>query len=411
MSNYLTLTTAKKLGLKESTLLSYQTLTERIIRRTRAYLQDSPEDVINPTPADLIHNWERKSESGTYSTAAIERSALMWHLSSAKPKGWEDAIATLKNRIPKRSDFNANSDRISTKRSRAPGRMIPEAHLKTLIQHLTTLRTTGEATGQQAQWFLLAGIASGARPIEWRTAKWVDEPNGVLRIFTAKVKSRNAWDKIPPMTFTAEDLDNEMEGITEHPTQGNGENSWYAVDFSRRISGINLTAEELKELHDARYLNGVELFRDVQIERHRKLYVTLHMQSVQACLERELKLQLNWPVEERQSADVIFNKKYFDRIRHCIWRSCTVIFNGDAMYSLYDTRSTFSANRKGMVGGLEAARELGHSVTTSRSFYAPASKAWAAYKPVHGNSTAASAVQGQVDAAVGIQPTLAGMPN
>lgn len=143
---------------------------------------------------------------------------------------------------------------------------------------------------------------------------------------------------------------------------------------------------------------------------HYKTYVTLHMQSVQACIDRELKLQLNWPVEERQSTAIIFNKKYFDRIRHCIWRACTDIFSGDAMYSLYDTRSTFSANRKGMVGGSEAARELGHSATTSKDYYAPASKAWTAYKPVHGNSAAASAEQGQADAAVGSQQTLAGIP-
>lgn len=247
---------------------SYKTLSRRIIRRTQAYLQESPEDVVIPTPADLIQNWQQKFESSTYNTISIERSALIWHFESERPEGWEEALAALKEQVPRRAEFIENVDRISTTRSRTPGRMIPETHLKKLIQHLSKLRTTGQATGQQAQWFLLAGIASGARPIEWRTAKWVDEPNGVLRIFTAKVKSRNAWDNIPPMTFTAEDLDNEMEGIMDYPTQGNGESSWYAVDFSRRISGINLTDEELKELHEARYLNGVELFRDVKIELH-----------------------------------------------------------------------------------------------------------------------------------------------
>lgn len=411
MSTYIEHAIANESGLKESTLLSYKTLAERITRRTCVQLQESPEDYILPTPADLIRNWERRFDSSTYSTVAIERSALLWFFEFTKPKGWEDAIATLKQRVPKRADFSVNIDQVSTRRSRPPGRMIPEDHLKTLIQHLSTLRTSGESTGQQTQWFLLAGIGSGARPIEWQTAKWIDEPNGVLRLFTAKVKTRNAWDKIPPLTFTAEDLDNEMEGIMERPTGGNGENSWYAIDFSRRISGINLTTNELKELHDARYLNGVELFRDVQIEKQYKTYVTLHMQSVQACLERERKLQLNWPIEERQSDDEIFTKRYYGRVRHCLWRACDLAFKGEELYSLVDTRSTFSANRKGRIGLAEAAKELGHSPTTSKDYYAPASKAWAAYKPVHGNTAATSADQGQADAAVGQQPTLDGFPD
>lgn len=399
--------------LKSSTVLIYKTLAERIIRRTHAYLQESPEDVVWPTPEDLIFNWKRKFFTSTYNTVNLERSALMWHFETTKPSGWEAGLAILKAHIPRRSEFLGNADQVFTRRSRPPGRMIPEDHLKKLIQYLSTLRTGGMITGQQTQWFILAGIASGARPIEWQTAKWVDEPNGVLRIYTAKVKARNAWDKIPSMTFTADDLDNDMEGITGKSGSLNGENSWYAADFSRRLSGINLSIEELRELHAARYLNGVDLFRDVKIEKKYLIYVMLHLESVRLSVERERKLQLNWPEAECQTDEEIFAKNYYGRIRHCLWRACNSVFKGEEMYSLVDTRSTFSANRKGLVGLHAAAKDLGHTPTTSKDYFAPASKAWTAYKPTHGNATAAAGNNvdgaGQSPAAFGSQASSAGV--
>ena len=405
--------TPTELVLKSSTILIYKTLVERITRRTRVYLQEAPEDFILPTPADLIFNWERKFTTSTYNTVNLERSALMWHFMTTKPSGWESGLAALKARIPRRSEFLGFTDQVSVRRSRPPGRMIPEDHLKKLIQYLSTLRVTGESTGQQAQWFILAGIASGARPTEWQSAKWVDEPNGVLRIFTAKIKVRNAWDKIPSMTFTADDLDNEMEGITGNPTSLNGESSWYAIDFSRRLSGVNLSIEELKELQAARYLNGVDLFRDVQIEAKYRIYVTNHMQALELTTERERKLQLNWPEEERQTDEEIFARNYYGRIRHCLWRACNSVFKGEEMYSLVDTRSTFSANRKGLVGLHAAAKDLGHTPTTSKDYYAPASKAWTAYKPTHGNAATAADNNvdgaGQSPAAFGSQASSAGV--
>lgn len=405
--------TPTELVLKSSTILIYKTLVERITRRTRVYLQEAPEDFILPTPADLIFNWERKFTTSTYNTVNLERSALMWHFMTTKPSGWESGLAALKARIPRRSEFLGFTDQVSVRRSRPPGRMIPEDHLKKLIQYLSTLRVTGESTGQQAQWFILAGIASGARPTEWQSAKWVDEPNGVLRIFTAKIKVRNAWDKIPSMTFTADDLDNEMKGITGNPTSLNGESSWYAIDFSRRLSGVNLSIEELKELQAARYLNGVDLFRDVQIEAKYRIYVTNHMQALELTTERERKLQLNWPEEERQTDEEIFARNYYGRIRHCLWRACNSVFKGEEMYSLVDTRSTFSANRKGLVGLHAAAKDLGHTPTTSKDYYAPASKAWTAYKPTHGNAATAADNNvdgaGQSPAAFGSQASSAGV--
>lgn len=379
----------KTVVLKHTTVELYKSLANRVNRRTRLQLQESPEDPALISPLEMVQNWRGHWLKSVYTTICLERSAMLWTFKNEQPFGWQEALSALERMQPKRADFNRNEnsiddeDTVSTRRTRPPGRMIPQEHFNALIQTLGKFRITG----QQTQWFLFAGVASGARPIEWHSAKWIDEQKGVLRLFNAKVKIRNAWDKIPAMTFTAEDIDGEMEeamsGYRSKPTP---DSSWYAIDFSRRISDINLTAEEQAELESARYLNGVELFRDVQIEEKYKLYVSLHLESVQNVIEAQKNLQANWPAGEKLSDEQIFTKFYYGRIRHCLWRASKAAFNEEETYSLVDTRSTFASNRKGRLGLREAAAELGHTATTSRLHYAPASKAWSQYKPVHGNT-------------------------
>lgn len=84
--------------------------------------------------------------------------------------------------------------------------MIPEEHFNRLINGLSRLGVSGI----RAQYLLLAGVLTGSRPVEWINAAWADKEKTVLRICTAKVKARHAWTKVPPMTFSAEDSDNEM---------------------------------------------------------------------------------------------------------------------------------------------------------------------------------------------------------
>ena len=380
--------------LKPSTVRAYETLFERIHRKTMIYLMDSPEDVVFVTSDDLVAHWLAKQTGSSYATVCLARSALIWHFETKQPDGWQAALERIRAYLPVKADFiqEVSDTDFSVKRTRPPGRMIPEAHLHRLIDELLGYR----ATGHQTQWFLLAGVASGARPVEWLNAHWVDEANGVLRIYTAKVKNRNAWDKIPAMTFTAEDLDGEMDEAMANPSSANGENSWHAVDFSRRIASIDLSTEELRELNGARYLNGVKLFRDVQIEGRYRIFVRQHLNTMHATIAAKQKEQADLPKDKQMAVDEIYAKFYYMKIRHCLWRASTSAFNGEHMYSLVDTRSTFSANRKAAVGLEQAAKEMGHTGPFSaRDYYAPASKAWSRFKQKHGNS--ATEQQGQFD--------------
>ena len=367
--------------LKASTLKTYRTVYDRSLRQAVEKRQINPDEPIEISPMDLVDDWILGIGTCRPRTSNTHRSALLWALAHNKAQGWEVAHERLASmRQESVRGFDAFEGNELGKRSRTPGRMIPEAALHTL---LNTLATRGE-WGARSQYFLIAGIASGARPVEWPDAEWVDQEKTVLRIFTAKVKARNAWNKIPPLTFTTEiDLDDEINMLCGLSSTSRNEVNASAedADFERRMSTLDLTAKEAQELRGAKYRNGIMLFRDVFIEPQHRTYVRLHIDSVQLVIESERKLAQPTPGEDI-TTEIIFRDGYFNPARHCIWRACKKAFPNGDLYSLVDTRSTFSANRKAQFGLEGASRDLGHQgVTTSRDHYAPASKAWSRYKP------------------------------
>lgn len=363
--------------LKPNTIRTYRLIYDRYMRNALESREINPDEPALVIPMDLVDDWFANSAGNQPRTANIHRSALLWVLRNSKAEGWEDAHARLTS-MKQRSLYSVSgqdNQETPKKRSRAPGRMLPQQDFETLSHALANKGTWGA----RAQWFLIAGVASGARPIEWPEAEWVDEENGVLRIFTAKVKSRNAWHHIPPLTFTEEDLDNEVDQMWDARSARGKEGALtrYEIDFERRIATLDLTDEELELLRAARYKNGVRLFRDVFIEPRHRLQVRLHMDSVAMDLQKTKdESQGDAPTE------LVLSDYYYNTVRHCIWRTCKQIFPDGRLYSPADTRSTFAANRKALNGLVAASVEMGHAgVTSSRDFYAPASKAWLGYKP------------------------------
>lgn len=328
----------------------------------------------------MVEDWLVTTVGSKPRYANTERSALLWALGVNKPHGWQEAYTRLRTVAQERNTVARNKQATGDKRSRAPGRMIPEEDLSKLLNGLADMGTAGA----RAQWWLVAGIASGARPIEWPDAQWIDEKNTVIRIYTAKVKARNAWYQVPPMTFTAEDVDNEVEQLWGGHNERHSEMSptYHEVDFERRISSFNLTEEEREELRGAQIKNGVLLFRDVFIEQEYRTFVRLHMESVQNVMAEaraNIAAQGLDPVPDEK----LFGDNYFNPLRHTIWRACKKVFD-DKLYSLVDARQTFSANRKAANGGKSAQADLGHnSYTTCKDHYAPASRAWSRYRNVN----------------------------
>lgn len=369
-------------NLQPTTIRTYKQIYKRYLRsanESRGINPDEPEFI---KPMHLVDDWFSNMGGSKPQTTNIHRSALLWMMRNTKPEGWEEAHARLTG-IKQRSIYGPSAQDNQDppqKRSRRPGRMLPQQDFELLI---TALANKGK-WGARGQWFLIAGVASGARPIEWPGAEWVDSERSVLRIFTAKVKSRNAWTQVPAMTFTAEDLDNEVDQLWDARAARRvaGAPTRYEIDFERRISCLDLTVEEEQQLRSARYKNGVRLFRDVFIEPQHRLQVSLHMDAVAMDIkETQEKAELDG-ASKAEPTEPLLSDYYYNTVRHCIWRTCKQIFPDGRLYSPTDTRSTFSANRKALNGLVSASAELGHaSITTSRDFYAPASKAWIGYKP------------------------------
>ena len=326
---------------------------------------------------DLVTDWISQISETSKNTVNMQRTALLWAFDIYQHPGSAEARSKLKSISQSSILREADLDNPVTHRSRPSGRMIPQADMDLLTNVLNNMGLWGA----RSQWFLLAGVASGARPVEWPDAEWIDKKEGVLRIYTAKVKLRNAWHNVPPLTFTAEDLDNETNKplfAAEEDTQRvSSMAAWYERDFYRRTCMLRLTENEQAELEAARYLNGVKLFRDVVIEEKYRTFVSLHMDSVKLVVEQYRAASVEQAALETEA---IFSKIYYDKVGHCIWRACKKAFPTGLLYALVDTRSTFAANRRAANGLSSSARELGHNLTTSRQFYAPASRAWGMYR-------------------------------
>lgn len=348
---------------------------EAVARRTYS---DETENV-RITAIDLVNDLFENNKLLKESTLYIRRNALIHALKNQQQTiETENALKLLYDPVYKSKIKNIGG--VGKINSRKPGRMIPFDDYELIIKKLFHMGKWGQAT----QHFLAAGCASGARPIEWINAKWIDFDNNILRLRSAKIKINNAWDKIPGMLFTDLDIDDELNEAVD--TQKLSEHEIEKIDFERKLSqATNLTIEEKNELRHRKFIEGIELFRDVKIENESKFNVVQHMNSIKYFFDNidPLYDSESMPIElKRQYYETV----YFDRCRNTMFRACKELFpatdptQSPIIYSLVDARSTFASNRKAAFGIEAAARELGHTITTSRNHYAPMRDAWAKYR-------------------------------
>lgn len=296
------------------------------------------------SPTQLVSDWFASHTLSRVSPGSInvQRTSLLWVLKNDKPQGWKEAYDKVKAFKPlnvragralvltrsKIAPANAlrEADLGASHRGRVSGRVIPEDDLQKIVNKLLSINSPW---GAKTQAFLIAGIASGARPIEWIWAHWSDVHTTHLRLYTAKKKLGNA-----------------------------------------------LVRAQVPNIHTGGVVDEGEDFRDVFIEPQYRAIVQTHLTAVKEAIATALE------ANPSQSLDVAFQHAFNSKAKHCLWRVCCDIFSGrdERLYSLSDTRQTFSANRKAMLGNEGAAKELGHSITVSRGSYAPASEAWSRYK-------------------------------
>ena len=357
--------------LATQTILTYETVYKRSLREAIDFRSSAPDDVVAITPADLVDDLIHNRRSLSPSSIALRRCAIMWGLEKDKMPGFDVALKDLKSWRPDRA-----SEVRTSARAREPGRMLPEADLNRLSETLLGMGGAGD-WGARTQRMLIASIGTGARPVEWPFAKWIDEEKNILRIFSAKVKKSNAWDRVPPLAFD-EDEDGDGETARLYKPRGDNAPSIDEVDFERRLSQIRLTKGEMDTLRASRTGRTITLFRDVAVERGCVLAVDLHMSAVRQVLSE----RLGAITEEtpRDKIENVYREDYYNMVRHTLWRACKKAFPDGRLYSLADARSTFSANRKAAQGLAATSMEMGHAgTTTTRGNYASAAAAWRGY--------------------------------
>lgn len=205
----------------------------------------------------------------------------------------------------------------------------------------------------------------------------------VLRIKTAKIKSRNAWDKIPPLVFTDEgdEKENPSEALDLSKLTALQQR---AADVDMRLAEFKsnlLPSDEIDLIVNLKIQIFAFPFRDVKIEEKYALEVQFHLEKIRSFFES------NVPGYATGKASIealkgIYERIFYGRCRVYLYRACKYAFEKEdgRIYSFYDTRSTFAANRKTMQGLERTADEMGHNnVFTTQRNYAGKKSAWTQY--------------------------------
>jgi hypothetical protein len=282
------------------------------------------------------------------STKSNYRCALLW---AFRETDIFSANPTLERALQLLADFRQRDQQqpaAPVARSREPGRHIPEADLAPLVQALAPGRQTQEMWRFKTGMWLIAGSASGARPVEWQKAHWLDREKGILRMPNSKLKKHPSWERIPAC-------------LVEEATASIERESYYANAMGLVIDPE--TKEELARLRAWEARKGELAWRDLVIDECSRMDVSDHMDALREYLEK--------------GGDHDF-ARYFKNCRKAIWEASKRAFPDGRLYSLYDARSTAAANMQAAFDKADAALALGHCSTRARTLprYADRDKAY-----------------------------------
>lgn len=276
-------------------------------------------------------------------TRAMVRAAILWIIRSGEVDFTEDA----KNAL---ALLEALKGKDGPKVTIPRPRTIPSKDLDLLLDLLYGQAERKKSTRvsiRTVAW-IRAGLACGARPIEWLNTEWVDESQTQLRIKNAKVK-------LSAPAFMRNQAQEPSEPVTQISYQQEQERlkHWEAnmdyeppTDQSHRIVPI-----ENKNDREA---------------------INMHLGFIQEIIPPHLDSL------EREKAF----EKYFKNARKTLDRACRKIWGNKKLYSLYTVRGQFSANMKAAKGSTATAALMGHSSETSPStgHYGKANQAHARFK-------------------------------
>ncbi len=308
----------------EASYLKYVATMYRKAERARTLDFESP-PIVRPTEvvSDLI------AAEHTPTTWELYRAALLWHCAQNRSvdREFENAYQLLKAQ-PIRRPVLENATKHKNKKS------ISEADLRVLLDQLSTMNAT-VGWGDRTRAWLLAGLASGARPSEWLDACWVDDEKLELRLLNAKRHTTLASFQIVGPGQTIHDVE---------------------IENPERIQEGPRADDSLK-------------YRIVPIDDRDTEAVNFHMRA----LEGYLQAAGAQDAEARQARFVT----YYNMCRKILRQACVDAFSTKKRYSLNVMRSQFSSNKKATLPLDEVKRLMGHAPRsrTTMGHYGPAKRA------------------------------------
>lgn len=351
----------------EATAIRYHRYYLMLVNRAARSRDIDPDFV---TPADLVHEIDtdptlKSSTKNTY------RAVVVWALDQEAfefdPQVRADGIKAVQSFYPRLSRSREQVPGLVERNSRARGRSIPEADLGPLLNALLSAKSSSMNWARVTTAWLSAGIATGARPGEWETAYWLDRDSRILRVPNLKLKKHPpfSWTHVPPRLLTRAEADL-MEMIEADP-----DNAKAVLDAAQRQKAFitrnmaffdqvesQTDTANLEALDTLRRLRAWELhnrelaWRDIEVPYRWANSVDTQVTNVREFLAG--------------GPDQTF-ERLFNGCRTALAAACKRAFPDGRRYSLYDTRSTASANMQATIGADVASMVLGHYMQRRRS--------------------------------------------
>lgn len=327
-------------------------------------------DLDDVTPSQIVHDLDTDPTIAV-ETKCVYRSAIVWALNQPyiefHEQDLDEGLEAVRNFNPRRSRSKDDIPGVITRRSRVKGRFIPEADIGPILNGLLSANSSKQAWAAKTTSWLMAGIATGARPGEWETAFWLDRERRILRLPNSKLKKQApiTWAHIPARLLTR--AENELIAMAEADS-ANVATVLKSAERQARLVARNLAffdeaeadldpasevaLESLRRLRAWELQNAELAWRDIEVPWRGVGAVSSHLRTVQEYLSG--------------GGDNTF-KRMYNGCRAALAKACERAFRDGRLYSLYDTRSTASANMQATVGPEVAAMLMGHYMKRRRS--------------------------------------------
>lgn len=306
----------------------YQDRVRGLYRQSSAHRTTDIQNPIEPSPGEVVQDL---IDSATpqpngdpprraRSSWSLYRSALLWHLSSRRNQNeaYESAYQLLAST---KKPEGAKKAPPRTKKTFTGNDFALIINALGSLNALEGLNLRRSFWGSQTAYWMQAGVACGARGIEWEGTTWLDRDKFQLLIPNCKRK------KSTPAFF-------KIAGAANATIEAGSAN-----EAAQTVYDLDTHHDEQDEDWDFGPSEAdADSHRIVRIDPNDAIYVDLHL----AAIERNA---IHQQLKNNISRSEAFTR-YYEMARRTLRSACEIAFKGKRYYRLYNTRSQFSANRK-----------------------------------------------------------------